>query len=118
MVLDPCYAPGYRNFDVCFLLSCALESSYLGRLSAIKVELELEFSASRDPPFCLFTSGTHTFSVFLIHAKHQKQSVSRRLMQATTLLPNFANRFRSIQSALVQTSLLQSICRPASSHPL
>ena len=46
MVLDPCYAPGYRNFDVCLLLSCALESSYLGRLSAIKVQLELELTGS------------------------------------------------------------------------
>ena len=26
VVLDPCYAPGYRNFDVCFLFCCALES--------------------------------------------------------------------------------------------
>ena len=42
VVLDPCYAPGYRNFDV-FLFCCALESSCLGRLSAIKVELELTY---------------------------------------------------------------------------
>ena len=43
VVLDPCYVPGYRNFDVCFLgFFCALESSCLGRLSAIKVQLELE----------------------------------------------------------------------------
>ena len=33
------------------------------------------FSASRDPPFCLFTSGTHTFSVFLIHVKRQQQLI-------------------------------------------
>ena len=46
MVLDPCYAPGYRNFDVCFLFCCALKSSCLGRLSAIKVQLELELLSS------------------------------------------------------------------------
>ena len=44
VVLDPFYAPGYRNFDVCFLFCCALESSCLERLSAIKVQLELEFT--------------------------------------------------------------------------
>ena len=47
LVLDPSYFPGYRNFVGCFLFRCALESSYLGRLSAIKVQLELEFMACR-----------------------------------------------------------------------
>ena len=42
VVLDPSYASGYWNFVDCFLFSCALESSCKGRLSAIKVELELE----------------------------------------------------------------------------
>ena len=36
VVLDPCYAPGYRNFNVCFLFCCALESSCLG---VVKSEL-------------------------------------------------------------------------------
>ena len=40
VVLDPSYVPGYRNFVDCFLFCCALESSCLGRLSAIKVQLE------------------------------------------------------------------------------
>ena len=42
MVLDPSYLPGHRIFDDCFLFCCALESSCLGRLSAIKVQLELK----------------------------------------------------------------------------
>ena len=42
MALPECFLLPHLNFDVCLLLSCALESSYLGRLSAIKVQLELE----------------------------------------------------------------------------
>ena len=41
MVLDPSYASGYWNFVDCFLFCCALESSCVGRLSATKVQLEL-----------------------------------------------------------------------------
>ena len=40
-IFDPSYVPGYRYFDDCFLFCCALESSCLGRLSAIKVQLEI-----------------------------------------------------------------------------
>ena len=43
-MLDPSYVPGYRNSVDCFLFCCALESSCLGRLSAIRVQLELEFT--------------------------------------------------------------------------
>ena len=41
MVLDCSYVSGYWNFVGCFLFCCALESSCMGRLSAIKVKLEL-----------------------------------------------------------------------------
>ena len=36
--------PWIQNFVDCFLFCCALESSCLGRLSAIKVHLELELN--------------------------------------------------------------------------
>ena len=38
----PLLCPWTQNFVGCFLFCCALESSCLGRLSAIKVQLELE----------------------------------------------------------------------------
>ena len=38
----PLLCPWTQNFVDCFLFCCALESSCLGRLSAIKVQLELE----------------------------------------------------------------------------
>ena len=38
----PLLCPWTQNFVDCFLFCCALESSCLGRLSAIKVPLELE----------------------------------------------------------------------------
>ena len=38
----PLLCPWTENFVDCFLFCCALESSCLGRLSAIKVQLELE----------------------------------------------------------------------------
>ena len=41
----PLLCPWTQNFVDCFLFCCALESSCLGRLSAIKVQLELEFSS-------------------------------------------------------------------------
>ena len=46
MVLDPSYVSGYRNFVDCFLFCCGLESSCMGRLSAIKIQLELELCVS------------------------------------------------------------------------
>ena len=43
----PLLCPWTENFVDCFLFCCALESSCLGRLSAIKVQLELELVAAR-----------------------------------------------------------------------
>ena len=42
----PLLCPWTQNFVDCFLFCCALESSCLGRLSAIKVQLELELELS------------------------------------------------------------------------
>ena len=48
------------NFDVCFLFCCALESSYLGRLSAIKVQLELELEIEASVQGCVAGTGQYT----------------------------------------------------------
>ena len=80
MVLDPCYAPGYRNFDVCFLLCCALESSYLGRLSAIKVQLELEF--------CTYTDGSDKYPLLEIGNSQKPRSFKNTVNLPTDYTPN------------------------------
>ena len=61
----PSYVPGYRIFYDCFLFFCSLESSCLGRLSAIKVQLELEFNSLFNITMAINTSrgnATHGIS--------------------------------------------------------
>ena len=112
MVLDPCYAPGYRNFDVCFLFCCALESSYLGRLSAIKVQLELEYFDCewvKNLPkriylktnMCFKISTKNTFQIqeFSKSFTERYEEISTEVYEkSTTVLPIQISRFIPVYS--------------------
>ena len=67
----PLLCPWTQNFVDCFLFCCALESSCLGRLSAIKVQLELELELGYSSPSSRQLGHMTTLftSLFLLQVK-------------------------------------------------
>ena len=79
----PLLCPWTQNFVDCFLFCCALESSCLGRLSAIKVQLELELLLQSEPLCKLISTVEHALSIkdffiALIHLTYQTIAIARR----------------------------------------
>ena len=89
----PLLCPWTQNFVDCFLFCCALESSCLGRLSAIKVQLELELGRQKQAR----TSTVHLTSPMLrnLHNTTQKKRLIKCSKQSAAVTQCLHHLLRS-----------------------